>query len=94
MATMNISLPDQMKAWVEAQSADGRYANSSDYVRDLIRREQIKAEKIAHMQRLVDEARASGLSDRTMDEIFAEARAQAIAHAGEDWIGNPSGDYR
>ncbi len=58
MATMNISLPDQMKAWVEAQSADGRDANSSDYVRDLIRREQIKAEKIAHWQRLVDEARA------------------------------------
>lgn len=79
MATMNISLPDQMKAWVEAQSVDGRYSNSSDYVRDLIRREQIKAEKIAHMQRLVDEAYASGVSDMTMDEIFAEARAEAIA---------------
>lgn len=79
MATMNISLPDQMKAWVEAQSADGRYSNSSDYVRDLIRREQIKAEKIARMQQLVDEAYASGVSDLTVDEIFAEARAEAIA---------------
>ena len=47
MATMNISLPDQMKAWVEEQTKDGRYANSSDVVRDLIRREQVKAEKIA-----------------------------------------------
>ena len=56
MATMNISLPDQMKVWVEAQTADGRYSNSSDYVRDLIRREQIKAEKIARMQQLVDDA--------------------------------------
>lgn len=76
MATMNISLPDQMKAWVEAQSADGRYANSSDYVRDLIRREQIKAEKIAHIQRLADEARASGFSDRSLEEIKADARAR------------------
>jgi antitoxin ParD1/3/4 len=76
MATMNISLPDQMKAWVEAQSADGRYANSSDYVRDLIHREQIKAEKIAHMQALVDEARASGLSDRTPRQIFERAKAE------------------
>ncbi len=75
MATMNISLPDQMKAWVEAQSADGRYANSSDYVRDLIRREQIKAEKIAHMQALVDEARANGLSDRTPRQILDAAKA-------------------
>jgi antitoxin ParD1/3/4 len=79
MATMNISLPDQMKAWVEAQSADGRYANSSDYVRDLIRREQIKAEKIANMERLIEEAYASGVSEMTMDEIFAEARTEAVA---------------
>ncbi|WP_298099795.1 type II toxin-antitoxin system ParD family antitoxin [Brevundimonas sp.] len=81
MATMNISLPDQMKAWVEAQSADGRYANSSDYVRDLIRREQIKAEKIANMERLIEEAYASGVSEMTMDEIFAEARTEAVARA-------------
>lgn len=37
MATMNISLPDEMKAFVEAQVQTGRYANASDYVRDLIR---------------------------------------------------------
>ena len=80
MATMNISLPDQMKKWVEDQTKDGRYANSSDVIRDLIRREQIKAEKIAHMQALIDEAEASGISERTLDEIFADARAQAIAH--------------
>lgn len=81
MATMNISLPDQMKAWVEAQSADGRYANSSDYVRDLIRREQIKAEKIAHWNALIEEAYASGMSDQSFDEIIAEARAEAEARA-------------
>ena len=73
MATMNISLPDQMKAWVEEQAKSGRYANTSDVVRDLIRQEQIKAEKIANMQRLIDEGRASGISDRTMADIRAEA---------------------
>ena len=40
MGTMNISLPDPMKSWVEDQAKSGRYANSSDYVRDLIRRDQ------------------------------------------------------
>ena len=82
MATMNISLPDPMKAWVEDQAKEGRYSNSSDYVRDLIRRDQIKAEKIANMQRLVDEAYASGISDRSFDEIIASARAEAEARAG------------
>lgn len=81
MATMNISLPDQMKAWVEAQSADGRYSNSSDYVRDLIRREQIKAEKIAHWNRLIAEAEVSGISDVTVDEIFERARAHVAARS-------------
>ena len=79
MATMNISLPDQMKTWVEAQSKDGRYSNSSDYVRDLIRKEQIKAEKIAHWNRLIDQAYASGVSDQSPEEIFAEAREEALA---------------
>lgn len=77
MATMNISLPDPMKQWVETQTETGRYSNVSDYVRDLIRREQERNDKIAHMQRLVDEARASGLSDLTMDDIRALALKQA-----------------
>jgi putative addiction module CopG family antidote len=40
MATMNISIPDPMKDWVQAQVETGAYANSSDYVRDLIRKGQ------------------------------------------------------
>ncbi len=76
MATMNISLPEQMKAWVEAQSEDGKYSNSSDYVRDLIRREQLRREKIANMQAMVDEGFASGVSALTMEELFASAKEQ------------------
>ena len=79
MATMNISLPDQMKAWVEEQAKSGRYANASDVVRDLIRREQVKAEKIAHMQRLIDEARAGGVSEMSMTDIRAEALSRIAA---------------
>ena len=77
MATMNISLPDQMKSWVEAQSDDGRYSNASDYVRDLIRRDQVRLEKIANMQRLVEEGFASGISDDTMDDIWKRALKRA-----------------
>jgi antitoxin ParD1/3/4 len=77
MATMNVSLPEEMKAWVEAEVRTGRYGNSSDVVRDLIRREQVKQEKIAHWQRLVDEARASGISPYSPEERLAEARRRA-----------------
>lgn len=76
MATMNVSLPDAMKSWVEEQAQTGRYSNASDYVRDLIRRDQQRADKIAAMQRLVDEAKSSGISTRTVEEIFDEATAR------------------
>jgi antitoxin ParD1/3/4 len=84
MATMNISLPDQMKAWVEEQTRDGRYANSSDVVRDLIRREQVRAEKVANMQRLVDEARASGISRRSMEDIRADAKSRIATRSAAE----------
>ncbi|WP_311770253.1 type II toxin-antitoxin system ParD family antitoxin [Sphingomonas endophytica] len=82
MATMNISLPDAMKDWVEQQAATGRYSNSSDVVRDLIRREQVRAEKIANMQRLVDEGRASGVSARSFEQVVADTRAAYLAKHG------------
>jgi len=77
MATMNVSLPDPMKDWVNVQTRTGRYSNASDYVRDLIRRDQERHDKIAEMQRLVGEGRESGVSDRSMDEILETARQEA-----------------
>lgn len=82
MATMNVSLPDAMKDWVESQARSGRYGNASDYVRDLIRRDQERADKIAAMQLWIDEGRASGVSDDGLDEILVEARSQARARRG------------
>lgn len=79
MATMNISLPDKMKEWIEEQTADGRYANASDYMRDLVRRDQAHREAVRKLQQVVDEALASGISDKSVDEVFAEARLKAIA---------------
>ncbi|WP_119389311.1 type II toxin-antitoxin system ParD family antitoxin [Taklimakanibacter lacteus] len=73
MATMNVSLPDLMKDWVEAQMKTGRYANASDYVRDLIRKDQERSGKIAAMQRFVDEGSKSGAGNRSKDELFSSA---------------------
>ncbi len=82
MATMNVSLPDPMKHWVEAQTRSGRYSNESDYVRDLIRRDQERAAKQAELQALINEGMASGISERSMDEVLEAARAAAKgAHA-------------
>ena len=77
MATMNVSLPDPMKNWVEMQTQNGKYGNASDYVRDLIRKDQEKKEKIAQFQALIDEGLKSGVSSRSMEDLLKEARKLA-----------------
>ena len=80
MATMNVSLPNEMKDWVEAQVKTGRYGNSSDYVRDLVRKDQERAEARASLYKLLDEGMESGFSeDQTAEEIFEEARREIVA---------------
>lgn len=40
MSTMNISLPDTLKSFVDEQVRQRGYGTSSEYVRELIRRDQ------------------------------------------------------
>ena len=45
MQTMNISLPDPMKQFVEEQVSAGGYSSASEYVRDLVRTDQKRKAK-------------------------------------------------
>jgi antitoxin ParD1/3/4 len=40
MQTMNISLPDPLRRFVDSQIAEGRYSSASEYVRELIRADE------------------------------------------------------
>jgi antitoxin ParD1/3/4 len=80
MATMTVSLPDPMKDWIEAQIRHGDYASVSDYVRDLVRRDRDRREQeltLDELRKKLAASRDSGISNRTVDEIFAEARETA-----------------
>ena len=76
MATMNVSLPDLMKAWVEAQIKDGQYANVSDFIRDLIRRDREYKEKQERLREAIQIGLDSGVSERTADEIWNDVKAR------------------
>jgi antitoxin ParD1/3/4 len=82
MATMTVSLPDPMKDWIEAQIRQGDYASVSDYVRDLVRRDRDRREQeltLDELRKKLADSQASGMSDRSVDEIFAEAHGIAKA---------------
>lgn len=77
MAQMNVSVPDALKNWCEAQVSHGRYSTTSDYVRDLIRQDQNRQAGIRALQAAIDEALQSGVNDDSFEEILQEARRRA-----------------
>ena len=81
MAQMNISIPEALKSWAEARVAEGRYSSTSDYVRDLVRRDQEAEEKLRRLRAAIDEGLASGISDKDpfvyLEELRAGIRARA-----------------
>lgn len=76
MAQMNVSLPDGLKAWAESRVAEGRYSSTSDYIRDLMRRDQEDADKLRLLQRAIEEGRSSGVSTLSVDDIVAGFHAR------------------
>jgi antitoxin ParD1/3/4 len=54
MTSMNISLPEEMKAFVDEQMSGGAYGSASEYVRELIRQAQRRAAQERLENRLLD----------------------------------------
>lgn len=59
MATMNISLADQLKQFVDEEVREGGYSSTSDYMRDLIRQRQ-RGKAGQTLRALIAEGLASG----------------------------------
>ena len=78
MATMTVSLPDPMKNWIEELTHKGEYSSSSDYVRDLVRRDKERRNQelsIDELRQIVIDARQSGISEKSIDDIFNAAKS-------------------
>ena len=62
MATIRktITLTDQQDAWIKAQIEGGRYTNDSEYIRDLIRREQERSVENEAIRQALIEGEESG----------------------------------
>lgn len=78
MATMNISLPDSLKADVDNRVQDGGYGTGSEYVRDLIRRD---LDRQSLRQMLLDGA-ASPLDEQPYDQWIASLKERVRTQRG------------
>ena len=70
MATTNISILEKMREWVHSRTESGQYANNSDYIRCLIRQDQLRQGKIRTMQIAIDEGLASGEAQKFDKDDF------------------------
>jgi antitoxin ParD1/3/4 len=69
MQTMNISLPDPMKQYVEEQVSAGGYSSASEYVRELVRADQKRKDKDQLEQVLIQSLRSGEAIDITPEML-------------------------
>lgn len=83
MAQLNVSIPPALKNWIDRRVAEGRYSSASDYVRDLVRRDQESdADDIEWIKAKLAEGMASGISDEEPETIIENIIARRRARRG------------
>ena len=79
MGTMNISLPDALRSFVDRQVASRGYGTSSEYVRELIRRDQDRQRLRGLLLDGADSAPASTADRARFDRLRERVRRQTTA---------------
>lgn len=79
MATVRktITLSDTQDSWIKTQIARGAFTNDSEYIRDLVRRDQEEQGKLSDLRKAIGEGVDSGISERSLDDIWAEGEERA-----------------
>ncbi len=86
MASLNISLPAPLREWIEAQIKGGRYGNASEYVRELIRRDQERQAQ-QRLEALLLEGVKSGTASPLTKQDWAELRTDVAERLEKRWGG-------
>ncbi len=83
MSQLNVSIPPALKSWIDARVAEGRYSSASDYVRDLVRRDQDSAaDETVWLRGLIEEGLASGVIEKDAKEVLRDIMAERPARRG------------
>lgn len=80
-STMNIALPEPLRNYVARRVESGQFGNTSEYIRELIRRDQ-REQDIARLRAMVEEGLASGPAQADTPDDWAEL--EAIARGDRD----------
>ncbi len=76
MSRKSITFADKQDEWLKFVVAQGHYKDESDYVRDLVRRDEEKNSKLSLLKTAIQEGLNSGISERSIDEIWMQAEEE------------------
>jgi len=74
--TMSFSLPEDMRRYIDERVAEGHYGNTSEYLRDLVRRDQ-RDRALTRVRELIAEGLASGPAELVTEEEERDLEAMA-----------------
>jgi len=74
---MSFALPENMRDYIDARVSDGSYGNTSEYLRELIRRDQ-REQAAQRLRDLIADGLASGNGREATDEVIDELRKRAL----------------
>ncbi len=76
--TMSFALPEPLRDYIDERVRSGQYGNTSEYLRDLIRRDQ-QAQAAQRLRLLIADGLESGDPRAATDDVVAELRDRALA---------------
>jgi antitoxin ParD1/3/4 len=82
MTSLNISLPDSLREWIDAVVSNGGYGNASEYIRELIRQDQKRRDE-DRLDKLLLDGLGSGEPAEVTPEFWNELRKSVVARAKE-----------
>ncbi len=80
MVKKTYSITETLDQYVGQRIKSGEYATDSEYVRELIRRDQEENREIAYIRSKLIKAEQSGFTDKNRDQILAEIKERARAN--------------
>jgi len=77
MARQTITVNEPNDRWMKEKINGNEYSSKSELINDLIRRQRELEEERAWLRKELIKGEESGMSDKTMEEILAEAKKRA-----------------
>ncbi len=77
MVRKTITVTEKMDAWIKSRVESGDYGNDSEYIRDLMRRDEGKSHAEAKLLEMLIAAENSGTSNESFDEIWEQGIKRA-----------------